>query len=570
VANKKALSAEDHALLKKFRVTPKVVAAAKLRRLDNKQARLELGLGTSVMSNDIGGLGFTGWDLAGEERGILTVRQDDPDAEAKYMSRKGSDGRYLGTLPGAPAKLKSGAKVMLVESFKSVLAITSAAERSSQNIVVVSTNGCNGWLQKQDDAESEALPDLDLLAGHDVVICLDSNVATKADVKKAELRLALHLTTKVTAKSIRCGRVPLEDQVNGPDDYLAEHTDKQFWSIVAEAREPWLVGNTFATYDALVNAKEPEFLIEDVLQDQGICGIGGLSGHGKTWILLSITKALLTGKKLFGYFAVKRTVPRVLYLTPEVQLGQLKLRLKKFGLMEFVQSGRLLVRTLSEGPAPTLLEPDILMAACGAVTFLDTAVRFMSGKESAAEDNRDGLAVKCFSLLQAGAVSVIFNHHSPKGFQKEDYMTLENVFRGSSDIGAQLSGAWGVRQIDAEKNIVHIENLKPRDQDPFSPFQIVGRPCIDRDGDFCMARNPGQCGPLSEYVKKSQGGRPADDGKNEKFVFIREQLAAGVESSLKITEELNKKFDSKHGDRTVRGWIQVIKKPMDIKGQVKS
>jgi hypothetical protein len=132
--------------------------------------------------------------------------------------------------------------------------------------------------------------------------------------------------------------------------------------------------------------------------------LGSLPGHGKTWVLLSIIKALLSGEPLFGYFKVLvKTIPRVVYLSPEVQLGQVRIRVERMGLGKYVENGQLLIRTLTEGPRPDLLDPDIRMAARGAVVILDTAVRFMEGKENDSDSNRDGLGSKCFALLNAGA-----------------------------------------------------------------------------------------------------------------------------------------------------------------------
>jgi len=242
-------------------------------------------------------------------------------------------------------------------------------------------------------------------------------------------------------------RVPTE--VNGPDDFLAANKDeKKFWKLIDGATDPWLTGKMFATYDDLINAPEPSFLIKGLLQDQGTTFIHGLSGHGKTMLLMSIMRALLSGRPLFGCkeFEVVRKVDRILYLTPEIQLGQARLRLKLFELTEYVKSKQLLVRTLTEGPAPDLLDPDILMAARGAVVVIDTAVRFMEGKESASEDNRDGLAAKCFRLLEAGALIVLGTHHSPKSFADAKHMSLENMSRGSGDIGGMLSGAFMSKQ----------------------------------------------------------------------------------------------------------------------------
>jgi len=43
-----------------------------------------------------------------------------------------------------------------------------------------------------------------------------------------------------------------------------------------------------------------------------------------------------------------------------------------------------------------------------------------------------------FGLQRAGARIITGAHHSPNSFGKDTFMTLENVLRGSGDIGAML------------------------------------------------------------------------------------------------------------------------------------
>ena len=359
---------------------------------------------------------------------------------------------------------------------------------------------------------------------------------------------------------MRCVRLPLEEGVNGPDDFLSIKKDQLYTSRIEDAKEPWLLGGTFATYDDLVNASEPDFLITPVLQDQGITFIGGLSGHGKTWILMSVMKALLSGNKLFGFFPVKQKTQRVLYLSPEVQLGQVKTRLEKFGLMEFVKSGRLLVRSLSEGPAK-LLDPDILMAARGSVVVLDTAVRFQEGNENDANANRDGLASRCFAVLEAGALTVLASHHAPKDLENASHLSLQNVMRGSGDIGAMLSGAWGVYQTNDANNHVYVCNLKPRDMDKFEPFVIAGRPHINESGDFRMLTKPGECPPFADCKpQKPKSGRKTEPENEDKLPFIKSLMDAGEQSPETITAAVNKKFGTEHKRSTVYKWMRNLKR----------
>lgn len=234
---------------------------------------------------------------------------------------------------------------------------------------------------------------------------------------------------------------------------------------------------------------------------------GGLPGHGKTLLGLSTAKALLTGNPLFGHkpFAVEKS-KRVLYLCPEVGLGPLTHRLKLFRLGPFVENGELLYRSLGHKEQVEITDKRILKAAEGADVFLDTAVRFMEGEENSATEQRI-FAKNLFSLLTAGARSVVGLHHAPKRFEEASYMSLENALRGTNELGAMLSTAWGVKQIEAEANRLFVQNIKPRDFEPPAAFVLEGRPHINETGDFKMVREPGQAGQLQDHQKER--GRPA-------------------------------------------------------------
>jgi hypothetical protein len=247
----------------------------------------------------------------------------------------------------------------------------------------------------------------------------------------------------------------------------------------------------FHSYDELITAPPLRFAITNFLQEDGITFFGGLPGHGKTLVMLSVVKSLLTGNNLFSCENFKVTAPasRVIYLVPESGLGPFKHRLELFGLLEWVKSGKLFVRTMSRERI-SLADPRVLKAAEGADVFLDTAVRFMEGAENAAEDNRV-FANTLFDLQGAGARTVVGAHHSPKAFENRENISLENVLRGSGDIGAMLATAWGIKQVDTEHNRIFVKCVKARDFEPGQPFEITGRPFIDNEGDFVMTGQPG-------------------------------------------------------------------------------
>jgi hypothetical protein len=273
-------------------------------------------------------------------------------------------------------------------------------------------------------------------------------------------------------------------------------------AMLASVPDVNTAARTFHAGEEYMNAPALRCAIRNAVQLDVATIFGGLSGQAKTWILLSIAKALLKGRGtlLWGHFPVEVTAEKVIYLIPESTIGPFGHRLRLMGLMEYVESGRLQTRTLSKGPRVELDDPRILSAAKNAHVFLDTIGRWSEGDENSAGDNQRGLASDIFGLLGAGACSAVAAHHSPKGFSKETVMSLEACLRGSGDVGAMVGSAFGVRQLDPEKNIVHIECVKARDFEPPAPFQLIGRPFINNEGDFRMHRKPGDCEKLAEYL----------------------------------------------------------------------
>lgn len=260
----------------------------------------------------------------------------------------------------------------------------------------------------------------------------------------------------------------------------------------------------FHTYEEFENAPPISFSIEGILQNDCPTMIAGLSGHGKTLAMLSLVKALLNShkhKKLWHQFKVLETASRVLYLIPESGITPFKERLKHFHIYHYLKDSRLLVHTLSKGPTPDLSDPRILAEAKDAYVFLDPIIRFEEGNENEAAANQQGLASDILGLLGAGARAVIAAHHAPKNFANQTVMNLENMLRGTGDIGAMVGTAWGVKQLNAEKNIIHIENLKARDFKPCGPFQIIGRPISTRRAISAFIRNQASADRLARSRK---------------------------------------------------------------------
>jgi hypothetical protein len=225
---------------------------------------------------------------------------------------------------------------------------------------------------------------------------------------------------------------------------------------------------------------------------EGVTFLGSLSGVGKTWIGVSLAKALVYAKPFLGVYEVPEQ-HNVLYLVPEMGARSFRSRLEKMGLPD---DDRFRCQTLKDGLTP-LDAPHLLAAVkeMRPVVFLDTAIRFSSGEENSSSSNASGLANAVFALIRQGAVAVVCLHHSPKAAADAEFMTLENVLRGTGDFGAMCDAVWGVQRArkSGEKEYQQESNqltrlylacVKPRDFEPADPFVVQGRPYIDEVGDF--------------------------------------------------------------------------------------
>ena len=159
---------------------------------------------------------------------------------------------------------------------------------------------------------------------------------------------------------------------------------------------------------------EARVLIEKILVE-GNTMVGAASGVGKTWWMLSMAKALCTGKPFLGVFAVPEQV-KVIYLIPEAGDRTFRKRAERMGLP--IDGENFLCRTMKDG----ILRLDDLALEMAVkdwkpVIFLDTAIRFSGAKdENSSSENaaEGGLAFCIANLLNLGAAAVVSAHHSPK------------------------------------------------------------------------------------------------------------------------------------------------------------
>lgn len=194
---------------------------------------------------------------------------------------------------------------------------------------------------------------------------------------------------------------------------------------------------------------------------EGVTILASLPKEGKTWLALSICKALTSGAPLFGKagFEVPEIVP-VIYLAAEVSERSLKQRIKKFGITD--DKEKFLCRTISSigGAGNMNLTDKYLLEAISAtkpIVILDVLQCFSTAEdENDAAENKN-LRYMIDSLRARGARAIIVLHHSTKNFKEKP--TKENAVRGSGDILAMVDCVWALMLDDRLCQSTNIEEV---------------------------------------------------------------------------------------------------------------
>lgn len=320
--------------------------------------------------------------------------------------------------------------------------------------------------------------------------------------------------------------------------------------------QPRDVRELFETQSTFEKEVEMKWVIERIAYEGESTWFAALPKQMKTWVMLCVVKALLTGSPLFGdeRFRVSNKSKRVIYLIPEAGRGSVKKRLKLLDLMGFLYDpitnpeGKLFVRTLSAGQKIKLTDPMLLEFAKDADIFIDTAVRYLEGDENSVKDVKV-LTENVLNLLSVGARSVWAAHHAAKGFESATTMTLQNMFRGSGEFGAALTNAYGMCQTEEKTSTLHFHAIVGRDLDELIPDMILqGRPYLNETGNFRVVN----AGAEKFSGRNSKSGPKADPLLKEKI-----ELARSTPGSLQDkVNAINEKFGSDHVASTIGRWLK--------------
>jgi hypothetical protein len=237
-------------------------------------------------------------------------------------------------------------------------------------------------------------------------------------------------------------------QAAGLDPITPPKSPKSLEQIAEERKQTWHQESwwrDFSGTSELQGNTSVKMLIENFLPE-GLTLICGLPKEGKSFLALSVAKALTSGKPLFGRpgFEVPEPVP-VLYLAAESGDSALKLRCERMNITK--DKTQFICRTLSMGLMLGLEDPTLEQAikAMKPVVILETLIRFNDGTDEDSSTQNRKLAESLFRLIGWGAQAVIGIHHSRKDLNKAN-PTKEAAVRGSGDGLAMVDCAWLIMQ----------------------------------------------------------------------------------------------------------------------------
>jgi hypothetical protein len=218
-------------------------------------------------------------------------------------------------------------------------------------------------------------------------------------------------------------------------------------------------------------------MILDGFLPEGVNMIGALAGRGKTLFALSLIKSLTTGERFLGRYKPADIIP-VIYMIPESSSRAFKMRCKLFGIPNDPKV--FLCRTVTEGKTLMLDDPILLEAVkhLHPVVILDTLPRFNESDDENSGSANKQLVNDITTLRALGAAAVIGLHHSTKASAEQE-QTLENVLRGTGDLGAMADSVYALRRNrltynnGAGANELDVVCVKPRDFEPPVPFKIA-------------------------------------------------------------------------------------------------
>lgn len=291
--------------------------------------------------------------------------------------------------------------------------------------------------------------------------------------------------------------------------------------------------------------REPDWLVQGVLEKGTLAAIVGESGSGKSFLAIDLACSVATGRNWHGNPTQKGAV---FYLAGEGRSG-ISRRLGAWehhtqsSSVPMMFSSRAIDLGDSRDNLPMVLQALRSSSQKPVLIIIDTLARHHSGDENSASE-MSAFINNLDQLREEFGATVIIVHHAGKD--------LTRGARGSSAFRAALDHELAVTK--PETGMVNLQCTKAKDAEPFAPmgFRLLSVDVVDEQGRL-LAEPDGT--PITscvlepaEYVKKQQAQNPTD--QQQVFIEAFEELRqSSANPDRVLTAKLRKKVQEKLPDK---------------------
>jgi predicted ATP-dependent serine protease len=237
-----------------------------------------------------------------------------------------------------------------------------------------------------------------------------------------------------------------------------------------------------------------EWIVEGLIPQGSITLVAGEPGSYKSWLGLSLLRAVSTGGRFLN-----RTckASNVLYLDRENPITVIRERLAMLGV-ESLDNARIWGGWLPSA-APTIGDARLceMVQERQLVIIFDSLIRFHDVDENSATEM--ALVMKDLRHLANLGATIIILHHKSKG--------QGSHYRGSSDIAGGVDIAFSVCR-DRNMGTLTLDCFKSR---YFEELKITLRPDLSETGDFAAVESPddtslsAEISLLEEFIRANVG-----------------------------------------------------------------
>jgi hypothetical protein len=262
--------------------------------------------------------------------------------------------------------------------------------------------------------------------------------------------------------------------------------------------------------DAMVMAAPKiEWIAEGIIPRGSVTLIAGEPGSYKSWLALSLLRAVSTGGNFLGRGC---KAVSILYLDRENPLAVIRKRLAILGI-ESLGSAKIWGNWLRDAP-PAIGDERLIQIArerCPLLIF-DSLIRFHSADENSATEMAQVMG-DMRTLANVGATVVALHHRAKSETSR---------YRGSSDIAGGVDTAFTVSR-DRQAGILKLDCFKSRFLEEFS---ITLRPDMSGVGDFVVTDTPETVTAQNEVERLTQLIR-TNPGQTQSELLAASGLANG-------------------------------------------